>query len=101
VNVEREADRGADRAFRIERGERILLHELYRAAMRQRAARRQLFATQKNLARRRRIDAEDHVGDRCLAGAGFADDRETLALRDFERDVIDGANFVRAVAEPF
>ena len=34
--------------------------------------------------------ADHHARDRRLAGAGFADEREGLALRDLEGDVVDG-----------
>src|SRR5262245_16302321 len=47
---------------------------------------------EENVARRLRIDAEDHVGDGRLAGAGLADDRQALPFCDIEGDVVDGVH---------
>ena len=82
MHVQRQPERRADTALGVERGQRILLHKLDRAAMREVAACRQRAAAEGNLAQRLRVDAEDHVGDRRLAGSGFTDDRQALAFRD-------------------
>ena len=64
--------------------------------MREVAACRQRAAAEGDLAERLRVDAEDHVGDRRLAGAGLADDRQAFAFRDLEGHVIDCAHLAGA-----
>jgi hypothetical protein len=99
VHVERQAQRRAHGAARVERGERVLLDELDRAAVAQLAARRQDVAAPGDRAHRGRVDAKDHVGDGRLARPALADDRQALALHDVERDVVHGADLALAERE--
>ena len=87
VHVEGEPERGADGAPGVEGGERVLLDELDEAPVRKLAPGRQQLAAEADLPRVRRIDAEDEVRDRALAGTGFADDGKAFARGDVERDV--------------
>ena len=98
VNVEREAERGAHGALRVEGGERVLLHKLDGAAVDEAPPGRQGLAVHQDVARRRRIDAEDEVRDGALAGAGFAHDGEAFARAHVERHVEQGRDL--AVLQP-
>ncbi|MCP1739905.1 hypothetical protein ABIF99_008403 [Bradyrhizobium japonicum] len=42
---------------------------------------------------------QDGAADRRLAAAGLADQRQRLALRDFERDTVDGIDIFGLAAE--
>ena len=63
-------------------------------------ARRQadVLAIEQDAPRRRRNEADDHLGDRRLAGAGFADQRERLAAPDAQGDAVDGLQVLLHVA---
>src|SRR5947209_12194555 len=104
VNDEGFADDGADRHARIERGERILEHELHVPPHRAQIVATELanvLTVEADLAVGR-LDQAQHAAARGrLAAAGFADEAEGLAAIDRERhavDRIDAADLARQQA---
>ncbi|MGY4361227.1 hypothetical protein ACVW0J_007720 [Bradyrhizobium sp. i1.7.7] len=87
---------------RIEARERILEHHLHAAAHLAHRARMcvvDALAVEDHLARRDVEQPQDGTADRGLAAAGLADQRQRLALRDFERDTVDGIDIFGLAAE--
>ena len=91
--ADRLGDDGVDPEARVEAGVGVLEHHLDAAA--QPLAHLRLLrvghrdAVDHDLARGRRQQADHHARDRGLARAGFADEREGLALPDVEGDAVD------------
>ena len=86
-------DRVRDPVRRIDRAVRILEHHRHRGAVREpasppaQAAERP--ALEPDLASRRPIDEREQPGDRALAAAALADERNDLAAADGQVDVVD------------
>src|SRR4029079_19123025 len=90
--LERLADDLADRAARVERPVRVLEHVLDRPAhvARPRAGRRgEGRPPQQDLAAALAVQAHERARERRLARAGLAHEREALARREAEVDVVD------------
>ena len=91
VDVERLADDVASRHARVERGERVLEHDLHLRG----AAARSALDEMRDVLRRRtgsargRLDQTQHAArDGRLAAAGLADQAERLARADRKRDAV-------------
>jgi hypothetical protein len=92
--LQRADDLRAHRMAGIERVERILEHHLDRrdgadVALLD-AGRLDLLVAERHLAGARGLKAEQHLGERRLAAAGFADDGDGLALARLEADGLVG-----------
>ena len=88
----------ADLLARIERAVGVLENDLHLAAQfrRHRAVGDvDLDAVDEQFARCRRVDQRDDAGERRLAAAAFADDRQRLALLDREVDALHGMHGAR------
>ena len=86
-------DRLVDRLARVQRAGRVLEHDLHLApvlAQRLRGA-RERRALEPDLAARGQLEAEERPGERRLAAAGLADERDDLARHDLEVDAVDRA----------
>ena len=101
--VQRPADDAMDREAPVERGVRVLEHDLQRphllavAVVDLRRDRRALELDDRSFVRRRQ--PEQQAGQRRLAAARLADEPERLARRQRERDVLDGADLVPVLVE--
>ena len=104
------ADIAARRDVHAQAARGVLMHEApvgahQRAPLRFREvgeiAHRAVALAVMHLARIRRHQAGDHVQQRRLAGAGFADDRQRLAFLQFEADVAAGGDGAEALVEAF
>ena len=93
MNRQRLAERVEDGHARIERGARVLQHQLRPCgASRAGRPRRGSTATRRRSSPRRRWrpqQPDDEPRQRTLAGSGFAHDREAGSARDPERDPVD------------
>ena len=92
VHAERFADDIARGHARIERGERVLEHDLHRAPMRPHLGLAQtgdVGAVELDGARGRLHQPQHAARDRRFAAAGFADQPERLALADRKADAVD------------
>ena len=91
VNVQRLADDVLDGHARIQRAERVLENHLEFPPPRAQLGAvhaREIFAAEKNLARRRLHQAQDGAGQRGFAAAAFADEAERFARRDGETHAV-------------
>ena len=98
VDQQRLAQHVADLLARIERAIGVLEDDLHLAAhlRRHRAVGDvDLLAVDEQFARGRRVDQRDDAGERRLAAAAFADDRQRLALLDREADALHGMHGAR------
>ena len=95
VHADRLAECVRDALARIERGGRILEHDLQaapQAPQLRRARRDHVQPVEAHLARIRGDEAQAGARDRRFAAARFADDAERLAALDGERDAVDRAH---------
>ena len=108
VQAQRLVQLRADRAGRIQAGQRILKHHADAVApdgaQLRRRLRRQVELAQPQppalaVARRRGLQADRRQGGDRLAAARFADQAERLAGGDRERDAVDDANAARLATE--
>ena len=96
VNDERFGDDVLHAKARVERGERVLKDDLQvapKAAHFAPVGCKQVATFEQNRAGSRLNQAQNQASERALAGAGFADQAQCLSAMNFERNVVDGANF--------
>ena len=102
VEDERLADDVADRHPRVERGVRVLQHDLDVAPQPAQLAwleARHLAAEQLDRALGRGLQAHQQPAEGRLAAAGLAHDAEGLALVELERDAVDGLDVADGALE--
>jgi len=100
MNAQRHADDVGHGAARVQRRIRVLEDGLDLARVGAALARVDFLAVQQHVARARREQAQQHLGQRALTATGLADQAQCLALGDAQRHVVDGLDLAGRAEQP-